>query len=71
MKIRILHFDGLIVIETFLDWLDEVEKFFDYWGNKESMKVKPLAYELKGGALVWWNQLQTSCLQQGKNKVQT
>jgi len=30
MKIEIPQFDGLFVIEDFLDWLAEVEKFFDY-----------------------------------------
>ncbi|PON35433.1 hypothetical protein PanWU01x14_336270 [Parasponia andersonii] len=30
MKIKIPQFIGLFIIEEFLDWLTEVEKFFDY-----------------------------------------
>lgn len=71
MKIEIPQFDGLFMIEEFLDWLAEVEKFFDYWGTKEHMKVKLVAYRLKGGALAWWDQLQTTRIRQRKHKVRT
>ena len=71
MKIEIPQFDGLLMIEEFFDWLTEVEKFFDYWGTEEHMKVKLVAYRLKGGVLAWWDQLQTIQIQQGKHKVRT
>ncbi|KAK9182990.1 hypothetical protein WN944_026138 [Citrus x changshan-huyou] len=48
MKIEIPQFNGIFMIDEFLDWLVEVEKFFDYWGTKEHMKVKLVAYRLKG-----------------------
>lgn len=71
MKIEIPSFDGLFVIEDFLDWLAEVEKFFDYWETEEHMKVKLVAYRLKGGALARWDQLQATHIRQGKSKVRT
>ena len=71
MKIEIPQFDSLFVIEDFLDWLAEVEKFFDYWETEEHVKVKLVAYRLKGGALAWWDQLQTTRIRQGKNRVRT
>ena len=51
MKIEIPQFDGLFMIEEFLDWLAEVEKFFDYWGTEKHKKVKLVVYRLKGDAL--------------------
>ena len=30
-----------------------------------------MAYKLKGGAFAWWEQLQYSCQQQGKQRVHT
>ena len=51
MKIEIPQCDGLFMIEEFFDWLVDVEKFFDYWGTEEQMKVNLVACRLKGGAL--------------------
>jgi hypothetical protein len=62
-------FNGHLHIEDFLDWVMEVERFFDYMSIPEERKVKLVAYKFKGGAFAWWEQLQISCAQQGKGLV--
>ncbi|KAH7565398.1 hypothetical protein JRO89_XS09G0201500 [Xanthoceras sorbifolium] len=58
MKIDLHSFNGHLHIEDFLDWIVNVEHFFDYMEVLEEKKVKLVAYKLKGGASAWWEQVQ-------------
>lgn len=58
IKIDLPYFDGNMDIEDFLDWIQTVEKFFDYMRVPESKQVRLVAYKLKGGASAWWAQLE-------------
>nr|DAD47805.1 TPA_asm: hypothetical protein HUJ06_017742 [Nelumbo nucifera] len=50
MKIELPTFNGQLHIEDFLDWIHEVEKFFDFVETVETKKVKLVSYKPKGGA---------------------
>jgi len=69
MKIDLPLFNGHLQIEDFLDWVMEVERFFDYMSIREDRKVKLVAYKFKGGASAWWEKLQISRTRQGKRPV--
>ena len=64
-------FNGRLHIEDFLDWVHTDEKFFDYLNISKENQVKLVAYKLKGGASSWWEQLQYTRQQQGKQHVHT
>ena len=53
MKIEISSFSGNLDIESFLDWVYEVEKFFDTTYVSEKKHVKFAANKLKGGEAAW------------------
>lgn len=47
-------FDGRLHIADFIDWVHNVENFFNYLDILEDRQVKLVAYKLKGGASTWW-----------------
>ena len=65
MKIEISSFSRKFDIESFLDWVFEVEKFFDMAYVPKEKHIKFVAYKLKGGAATWWDHKkaprQTAC----------
>ncbi|KAF2295882.1 hypothetical protein GH714_034837 [Hevea brasiliensis] len=69
LKMDIPTFDGDLDIEGFLDWLTEVDHFFEYVKIPEERKVKLMAYRLKGGASVWWDRLKKTRRPEGRNPV--
>ena len=57
MKVDIPSFSGKLDIESFLNWIYEVDKFFEMAYIPMDKQVKFVAYKLKGEAETWWNQL--------------
>ena len=50
MKIEIPYFSGNLDIESFLEWVYKVEKFFDIAYVSKEKHVKFATYKLKRGA---------------------
>ncbi|XP_026459445.1 uncharacterized protein LOC113360113 [Papaver somniferum] len=50
-------FNGSFKIEELLDWLYEVEAFFEFMDIPDDSKVKLVAYKLKGGDVAWWEKI--------------
>ena len=55
MKVKLASFNGNVSLEEYLDWVNEVEKFFDYMGTIDDKQVCWVAYKLKRGASTWWD----------------
>ena len=60
MKVDLPTFNGRMDVEKFLDWIKNVEIFFDYANTPEHKKVRLVALKLQGGASAWWDQLQNN-----------
>ena len=68
-RVDLPEFSGTLQAEGFIDWLNEVERIFDYKEVPDHVKVKLVAIKLKGRASVWWEQLRRSRERQGKAKI--
>ena len=69
LKADIPFFSGNLNIEDFIDWIAEIDKFFDYVEVSEEKRVKLVACKLKGGASTWWERLPNKRLREGKQPV--
>ena len=50
LKVDIPYFNSNLNIKDFIDWLADIDKFFDYMEVLEEMRVRLVACRLKGGA---------------------
>ena len=71
MKVELPSFNGNVSIEEYLDWVSEVEKFFDYIGTVDDKQVCLVAYKLKGGASACWDRVQLNCTRERKLPVRS
>jgi hypothetical protein len=57
IKVDIPDFEGELQPDEFADWLQAVERVFEYNEIREEHKVKIVAVKLKKQALNWWESL--------------
>ena len=46
--VEVVPYDGKVDINVVLDWISNIEKFFDYENNLDNRKVKIVVTNLKG-----------------------
>jgi hypothetical protein len=68
-KVDLPEFSGTLQAKGFVDWLNELERIFEYKENPDRDKVKLVAIKLKGRAFAWGKQLKRSRERQGKSKI--
>jgi len=71
IKVDIPDFEGKLQPDEFVDWLQTVERVFEYKEILEEKKVKIIAVKLKKHASIWWENLKTKRAREGKSKIKT
>jgi hypothetical protein len=70
-KMDIPVYEGNLDVEELLEWIRDLEKYFDYEDVKEDKKVKHAITRLKGHATLWWDELQADRRCKGKQKIKS
>jgi hypothetical protein len=70
-KIDIPMYEGNLYIEELLDWIQAMDKYFDYEDVKEEKKVRHVVTRLKGHAALWWDELQAERRRKGKKNIKS
>ncbi|GJU09767.1 hypothetical protein Tco_1132163 [Tanacetum coccineum] len=68
IKVEILDFSRTLKAKEFVDWLNTVERVFEFKDAPENRKVKWVVIKLKGRASAWWEKLQLMRERTGKQK---
>ena len=70
-KVEVPDFKGELNLELFMDWIQELEKYFDIEGIEETdpRRTKIAASKMKSRAALWWENLQNLRKRQGKEKI--
>ena len=64
-------YDGKLDTNVVLDYISDMEKFFEYEKTPNNRKVKIVVTRLKGHASLWWEHLQTDRHRRGKDNIRT
>ncbi|TXG63951.1 hypothetical protein EZV62_010945 [Acer yangbiense] len=56
-KVEIPEFEGKMLPDEFVEWLNAVDRIFDYQDVPENKKVKLVAIKLRKHASFWWENL--------------
>ena len=57
--IEFVPYDGKLDTNVVLDWIFDMENFFEYENTPNNRKVKIAVTRLKGHASLWWEHFQT------------
>ena len=69
--IKVVPYDGKLDTNVVLDWISDMEKFFEYENTHDNRKVKIVVTRLRGHPSLWWEHLQIDRQRRGKEKIKT
>jgi hypothetical protein len=70
-KMEIPMYDGNLDVEELLDYIRDLDKYFDYEEVDDEKKVKHVVTRLKGHAKLWWDELQADRRSKDKQKIKS
>jgi len=71
VKMEIPMYEGNLNVEEVLEWINDLDKYFDYEDINEEKKVKHGVTRLKGHVALWWDELEADRRRIGKPKIKS
>ena len=57
-KLELSTYDGSVIVEHLIDWISELDKYFEYDEIEEDKRVRLDVRRLKVHASLWWDSVQ-------------
>ena len=71
LVIEFVPYYGKLDTNAMLDWIYDMENFFEFENTLDNRKVKFVVTRLKDHVSLWWENLQTDRQRRGKEKIRT
>ena len=68
-RFEVPTFSGKLNPEELIDWINELEEYFEYEEIEDPDRVKFVKVKFKGQAKVWWQEVQLDRNNRGKDKI--
>lgn len=68
-RLEVSIYIGSLSPKELINWINDVEKLFDYEETKKGKKVKFVVTKLKGRATLWWDGVQAERRRLGKHPI--
>ena len=62
-------FSGNLNPDELIDWINELEEYFEYEDIRDPDRVKFVKAKMKGHAKLWWQEIQLERNKRGKEKI--
>jgi len=70
-KVDIPEFEGQLDPDLFWDWLQTIERVFEFKDIPKEKMVKIVALKFRKYASIWWSNILTKRVRKGKGKIRT
>ena len=67
--VEVPMYEGNINIEELMDWINALNKYFNFEEIEDKKKVRYATTRLKGHAAIWWDELQIHRERRAKSKI--
>jgi hypothetical protein len=70
-KVEVSCYDGSLRVDVLIDWIGELERYFEYENVQDPNRVRFVVTKLKGHATLWWDMLQKDRVNNQLEKIKT
>ena len=68
-KIEVSTFSGSLGPKELIDWINEIDEYFEYEEIEDPNRVRFAKTKLKGHENIWWTEVQLERSRRGKEKI--
>ena len=68
-KPELSTYDGSLIAEHLIDWISEMDKYFEYNEIEEDKRVRLVVTRLKGHASSWWDSVKAERRRKNKSLI--
>ena len=68
-RVDVHMYEGNFNVEELMDWINYLNRYFDFEEIKDKKKVRYAATKLKGQSFIWWDELHIHIESRRKSKI--